>query len=637
MVFSAVLAAALAVASPAPTIPPEIVHVTTTDRSNETLRNTVRTTYVVTAADIARDGYRTISDAIASVPGVQIASYGPIGAASEYGIRGSASTEVLVLIDGQPAPGGFADSVQLGTISTAGVARIEVVEGGGSTLYGTGAVGGIINIITSDKRSPLSLMLGYGTFDDKELQLNADGFSLDRVVSNNTYVLPPSNGESGPNPTTHGNSDFESTTFRYGASRTMGAIDASFHASLGSDDLGAGGLFPFYSTTSREHDVNDAGTLDLSMQRSRSNASLSLFGSSQQVTFDCNDDPTIDPNCFQTGQSLDTETRSGMSLRDIISGSNERTIYGIDLSRGVVQTNDGNGDPVAGNALAQSAAYVQQTWIGAHDEFYAGVRGERDGSLGGEFSPGIGAGFDLTTALALKVNAATAFRAPNATELYYPGYGSVAQGLGQLLPERAQVGDITLTDSRVLGGASLGWFDNYTRDLIVATCVANCNPATAPPNAYPDYAPQNVDLAHMAGFTFDTRSRTVNGVSVTLNATDLYLAQDLVAQTRLPDDPVFSVNLGLQFTGNASAFVSEAGISERAVGQRAGSGAPIDPTQPLFYQPVAYANLTAFTRFRVAPHALLTIRGFNLGNEHYAEVSGYPMPGRTFAIELRTH
>jgi outer membrane receptor protein involved in Fe transport len=37
---------------------------------------------------------------------------------------------------------------------------------------------------------------------------------------------------------------------------------------------------------------------------------------------------------------------------------------------------------------------------------------------------------------------------------------------------------------------------------------------------------------------------------------------------------------------------------------------------------------------RVTHHALLTLRGYNLGNERYAEVSGYPMPGRTFAVEL---
>jgi outer membrane receptor protein involved in Fe transport len=49
---------------------------------------------------------------------------------------------------------------------------------------------------------------------------------------------------------------------------------------------------------------------------------------------------------------------------------------------------------------------------------------------------------------------------------------------------------------------------------------------------------------------------------------------------------------------------------------------------------VAYSDLTAYASFRLAPKMLLTLRGYNLGNERYAEVSGYPMPGRTFAVEL---
>ncbi len=630
MFFSAVFAAAVALASPtpsaSPTLPPEIAHVVTSDRTDETLRNTVRTTYVVTAVDIARHGYRTISAAIARVPGVQIASYGPIGAGADYGIRGSASTQVLVLIDGQPAPGGFANSVQLGAISTAGVARIEIVEGGGSTLYGTGAIGGIINIITTDKRGPASATLSYGTFNDLELQLDGEGFGFDRIVAHNAYALPASTGAFGPNPTTRANGDFESTTARYGADRKIGALDVAFHASLASDALGAAGFFPYLSSTSREHDVNDNGTLTFAHRRAQSNASLSLFGSSQQITFGC--DITVDASCFQTFPSLSTETRDGLSLRDVIDGSNERTMYGVDLSRGVVRADDGNGD-ISEDALAQSAAYLQQTWIGARNEYYAGIRGERDGALGGEFSPSIGARFELARAVTLKVNAASAFRAPNASELYFPGYGSVAQGLGLLQPERAQVGDITVEDAAFLGGASLGWFDNYTKDLIVPTCVANCTGAAG---TFPDYAPQNVDRAHMEGFTFDARTLPLNGVSATLNATDLYLASDLDTQSRLPNDPVFTVNLGLAYAAGPRAFVSSAGISERLVGQRA----TIDPTQPPFSQAIPYGDLTAFVSLRLTPRASLTLRGLNLGNERYADVSGYPMPGRTFIVELRS-
>jgi vitamin B12 transporter len=593
--------------SPSPSALPQIAHVVTSDRTDETLRNSVRTTYVVSAADIARNGYRTVADALTNVPGVEIAAYGPIGTQVDYGIRGTSSAQVLVLIDGQPAPGGLADSVELGTLSTAGIARIEVVEGGGSTLYGTGAIGGIINVIT-DGATPVTATLRYGTFNDTELHAQGAGFTFDRVVATEGYSLPPSSANGIPNPTTR-NSPYQGTTARYGFDHALGALDVSLRTSLESDNVGVDGPFPDFSATSYEDDVNEDGVLTLSLHRAQSNASVAFDAARQQIVFDCN--IAIDANCFQNTASLDTEVRSGLSLRDVINGSSERTIYGVDLSRGFVRGDDGDGD-ISTNALVQSAAYVQQTWIGTHDEFYAGLRGERDGTLGGEFSPSIGARFNLSSALTLRANAATAFRAPNASELYFPFYGNP-----DLVPERAKVGDLTLADDRVLGGVALGWFDNYTRELIVA------DPAN-------NYLPENVDHAHIEGLTFDARTQPLHGISATLNATDLYLAQDLDAQTRLPDDPVFSVNLGLVYRDGSRGWLSEAGISERAVGAR---GA-VDPTQPLFYQPVAYSDLTAYASFRLAPKMLLTLRGYNLGNERYAEVSGYPMPGRTFAVEL---
>ena len=593
--------------SPTPSGPPEIAHVVTSDRSDETLRNSVRTTYVVTAADIARYGYRTVSDALANVPGVQIANYGPMGTQVDYGIRGTSSAQTLVLIDGQPAPGGLADSVELGTLSTVGVARIEVVEGGGSTLYGTGAIGGIINVIT-EGRTPATATLYDGTFDDREFHAQDAGLSFDRVVATNAFALPPSFSAGVGNPDTR-NSPYQGTTARYGFDHRVGAFDVSFRASLESDGAGVDGPFPAFSPTSYENDVNETGVLTFGLHRARSKVSLALDAAHQAIAFDC--DMTTDVNCFQSTASLDTEVRTGLSLRDVIATTGERTIYGVDLSRGTVRGDDGD-DDISTEALAQSAAYVQQTWFGARNEYYAGLRGERDGSLGGEFSPSLGARLALSDALALKVNAASAFRAPNASELYFPNYGNPA-----LVPERAEVGDVTLTDEQIFGGTSLGWFDNYTRELIVA------DPAN-------NYLPENVGHAHIQGLTFETQTVPQRGISATLDVTNLYLAQNLDAQTRLPDDPVFTVYVGLDYRGSARAFLRAAGISERAVGARG----LVDPTQPAFSQPIPYSDLTAYTTFRVTPKLALTLRGFNLGNERYAEVGGYPMPGRTLAVEL---
>jgi vitamin B12 transporter len=613
--------------SPTPSAPPQIAHVVTADRSDETLKNSVRTTYVVTAAEIAQNGYRTVTDALASVPGVEIAQSGPIGTYVQYGIRGSTSAQVLVLIDGQPAPGGFADSVDLANISTTGIDRIEVVEGGGSTLYGTGAVGGIINIITNDQKAAPSALLSYGTFDDREFAVSGYGFSFDRTVAQDTYGFPPTTWEPPAawgdpnNPTTRDNSDYRATTGRFGYDHKLGILDFSAHVTAQSHDLGVFGSLPddedpYYGVTesAREHDVNDSAAVGLGLTRAHSAATLSFDASSQQVGYDCSE--IVDPlSCFQGGESLSTEVRTGIDLRDVVSGSNERTIYGVDLSRGIVQTNDGEGDPVAVNALAQSAAYVQQTWTGARDEFYAGVRGERDGALGGEFSPSLGFRYDLSGSLYVKANAATAFNAPNASQLYYPLPDSSNPNLQ---PERSKVGDVTLADDAILGGTAVGWFDNYTHDYIYD------DPAN-------NYLPENVDEVHISGLTLDTKTVPLHGVSATLNVTDLYLSNDVDAQSRLADNPVFTVNVGVQYTGGPADFFNGFGVSERAVGQRG----PIDYTEPTFFQPIAYSDLTAYATFRLAPKLLLSVRGFNLGNERYAEVAGYPNPGRTLNVELR--
>ena len=100
----AALVAAAPSPSPSPTAVPEIAHVVTSDRSLESVTRTARTTYVVTASEIARDGNRTVADAIETIPGVNVVRYGAFGAVATVGIRGTSSQQVLVLVDGLPSP-----------------------------------------------------------------------------------------------------------------------------------------------------------------------------------------------------------------------------------------------------------------------------------------------------------------------------------------------------------------------------------------------------------------------------------------------------------------------------------------------------------------------------------------------------
>jgi vitamin B12 transporter len=135
--------------------------VTANRMPTERLR-TGSTTYVVTADDIEQRQYRTAVDVLRTVPGMTVTRSGPQGGLAYVKMRGAASGQTLVLVDGAivndpAAPDGAYDFAFL---DTADIERIEVLSGPQSTLYGSDAMGGVINIITKSGRDQ-SLISGY--------------------------------------------------------------------------------------------------------------------------------------------------------------------------------------------------------------------------------------------------------------------------------------------------------------------------------------------------------------------------------------------------------------------------------------------------------------------------------------------
>jgi len=105
---------------------------------------------VITRQEIAARGYTTLAQALNAVPGLSLVqSGGPGGEASVF-IRGTNSEDVLVLIDGVPAndPSDPNGAFNFGEDILSDLDRIEIVRGPMSGLYGTNAVGGVINLIT---------------------------------------------------------------------------------------------------------------------------------------------------------------------------------------------------------------------------------------------------------------------------------------------------------------------------------------------------------------------------------------------------------------------------------------------------------------------------------------------------------
>jgi vitamin B12 transporter len=162
------LAAAAALPVQAQTVEADEVVVTAT-RLPTPLEQVASTVSVITAADIERHQYRTLPDALDAVPGLNVVRTGQAGSATSVFVRGTESNHTLVLLDGMEiidpsTPDGAFD---FSDILLYDVDRIEILRGSQSTLYGSDAIGGVVNIITKRSRKPFdanaSLEIGSHT------------------------------------------------------------------------------------------------------------------------------------------------------------------------------------------------------------------------------------------------------------------------------------------------------------------------------------------------------------------------------------------------------------------------------------------------------------------------------------------
>jgi vitamin B12 transporter len=105
-------------------------------------------TTVITREQLDRRQTVVVSDALREVPGVSVNRAGPMGALTNVRIRGAETRHTLVLIDGVEANDSFASGFDFGHLLADDVERVEVLRGPQSALYGSDAVGGVVNVVT---------------------------------------------------------------------------------------------------------------------------------------------------------------------------------------------------------------------------------------------------------------------------------------------------------------------------------------------------------------------------------------------------------------------------------------------------------------------------------------------------------
>ena len=137
-----------ALAQPPPDVLPPVV-VTATRGPLEVSRVGGAVT-IVDAADIEKSGASSLASALRAVPGLDAHEAGGVGSLSNVSLRGATPGQTLVLVDGNRVgdPTGTDGALDLGSLAVTDIERVEVLRGPQSALYGSDAMGGVVNIIT---------------------------------------------------------------------------------------------------------------------------------------------------------------------------------------------------------------------------------------------------------------------------------------------------------------------------------------------------------------------------------------------------------------------------------------------------------------------------------------------------------
>ncbi len=149
-------------------------------RREATVKDSTRPVYVINREQIEAQGARTVQEALKYLPGILSdgTAGGQLGALSSQFIRGGNSAQVLILLDGRPINDvGFFGGFDLSEFTTDNVERIELLPGGGSTLYGSDALGGVINIVTRapSTKPEVTVRAAAGSFGLNEQAIQARG------------------------------------------------------------------------------------------------------------------------------------------------------------------------------------------------------------------------------------------------------------------------------------------------------------------------------------------------------------------------------------------------------------------------------------------------------------------------------
>lgn len=512
-------------------------------------------------AEIRAAGAASADRLLARMPGVQVGGGVPTG--SRISIRGIGGPRVLVLLDGQPAGGALIENRDLSRASMTGVDRIEVVKGPLSSLYGSDAVGGVVNIVT---RAPapgfrVEARASSGGAGRRGAEASASGGG--RLSSGSSLVYRVS-GSWRQEDRVPGVADRETafarvwdlrSSLRFATRGWVLRSDASFLRerqrwpvgggfSGFNDNAGVSGWVEARRQAGRGEWIGRlfAHDYDHLYRSARGSAPIEGSGAPEQQERLAKATAAYSAawgrHRFDVGlEGALRGIRSPEKLLENRTEDRQVELYVQDAWRlgglgepGGSRGSGGLGGSGASGGLGNSAVPGNQA-AGAATVLTAGARITRNSRWGSTVSPSLGAVFAIGDRVRVRGAVARGFRAPSFKELAWNfvnlGGGYVLQGFADLEPERswnASGGVEWRPRTGVRAGVEL--FANRVRNLIESGFVGHA------PSGLAIYSPRNVADAVTRGFEIDLRA--VHGRGGEIVAAYAYLD----ARSLRPDLPL---------------------------------------------------------------------------------------------------
>ncbi|VAW93168.1 Outer membrane vitamin B12 receptor BtuB [hydrothermal vent metagenome] len=442
--------------------------IVTATRTAQTANDSLSSVTVITKEQIEQRQANDIPELLNGIQGIDISNSGGLGKATSIYMRGTNASHVLILIDGIRMGSATLGTVSLQSIPVSQIERIEIVRGPRASLYGSDAIGGVIQIFTKKAQSNnMNLSIGYGSNNTERFNAGFNTRKENSQLSLNIGYLQ-TNGfnalkTSDPDKDGYKNASV-SANYKYQLSE-QSYLTATFMQAEGNNQ---------YDDRFTPSNIVDA---DFVQQATGINYVFSAI-KDWQVSLKLSQSKDESSN-FKNGAANGTfnTTRDMLSWQNDISLSDTLLLTtGIDYQNDKVDSTTNYDKKTRDN----KGYFIQQQWFGDNNDILTAIRVDDNEAFGNNTTGNISWGINLNSELRLISSYGTGFKAPTFNNLYFPSSGNA-----NIKPEESESYEIELRGN----ATKMHWAVNLYR-----TDISNLIVYPAP-----TYQVTNLDKANIDG------------------------------------------------------------------------------------------------------------------------------------------